>query len=620
MKIKKLLAVMLVLVLLATLAFVVVACDKKPTQDVEPEDDEPTKVDMIELQDPDDGVNHNKAIIYVTALFGGGLYNEKTNEAVWDPFRADYDLYAHWEPSSDTIYKFGEILLEYAREMRSAASVILNAMTYRPGTLLYDLSLDQDGNGLNPDVVPANYKPRYAKDGMRMHCYYGAIGIYQNFMLNARKTFGDEYDCVMFNQDWRKSPADSAAVLEEFINRLGYEHIIFMSHSMGGPVVNSYLARSQENRDKVKLYMAFAPATLGSFDAFGAMTCPSDYLGSFLTTFGFDFDYIFQGTSVISYFGKGYIEILLKRIEDFFNNNVGMMALCPSYEFLSSPQCGKDSEGGLFVDGVKYGVPDDPDDPASVEAAKQKLYDFYNTLNWAIYYDIEDVLDENGKPVKDEKGFEQKIYHLIHYTDGETLEDGSVVRIVNGEDIKKGLVEVANFNAVKDVLVNCDSICYEKGGVLTVQTDVNGNPICVNKNGDRIKYGAARLRTYYEGLYVDGDIAMSKVNSYYFVGLDIKSTITGIRMTTKSVDENGYKQYSCTVVHDDVAKAGEEGWIGGDGMVCYYASLAGEDIEALRESGHLIEFPNFWHADVGGAWPILGEYVYKYIGELVAEE
>ena len=74
MKIKKLLAVMLVLVLLATLAFVVVACDKKPTQDVEPEDDEPTKVDMIELQDPDDGVNHNKSIIYVTALFGGGLF------------------------------------------------------------------------------------------------------------------------------------------------------------------------------------------------------------------------------------------------------------------------------------------------------------------------------------------------------------------------------------------------------------------------------------------------------------------------------------------------------------------------------------------------------------------
>ena len=622
MKLKRILAIILVLVIAASTVAVFVACNKKDgdSQDIVIIDDDDDRiVDKIEQLDPDDGVKHKKAIIYVTALFGGGLYNEKTNEAVWDPFRADYDLYDHWAPSENTIYKFAEILLEYAKEMDSAAMTIVKAMSYRPGTLLYDLSLDQDGNGLNPDVVPANYKPRY-KNNLRMHCYYGAIGIYQNFMINARKTFGDEYDCYMFNQDWRKSPGDSGKALEEFINENGWEEVVLMSHSMGGPVVNSYLARSQENRDKVKLYMAFAPATLGSFDAFGAMTCPSDYLGSFLTTFGFDFDYIFQGTSVISYFGKGYIEILLKRIEDFFNNNVGMMALCPSYEFLSSPQCSGESVGGLWVDGYRYGQPTDPDDPASVETAKQELYDFYNTLQWAIYYDIEDVLDENGKPVKDEKGFEQKIYHLIHYTDGETLEDGSVVRIVNGEDIKKGLVEVANFNAVKDVLVNCDSICYEKGGVLTVQTDVNGNPICVNKNGDRIKYGAARLRTYYEGLYVDGDIAMSKVNSYYFVGLDIKSTITGIRMTTKSVDENGYKQYSCTVVHDDVAKAGEEGWIGGDGMVCYYASLAGEDIEALRESGHLIEFPNFWHADVGGAWPILGEYVYKYIGELVAEE
>ena len=615
MKIKKLLAVMLVLVLLATLAFVVVACDKKPTQDVEPEDDEPTKVDMIELQDPDDGVNHNKAIIYVTALFGGGLYNEKTNEAVWDPFRADYDLYDHWAPSENTIYKFAEILLEYAKEMDSAAMTIVKAMSYRPGTLLYDLSLDQDGNGLNPDVVPANYKPRYAKDNMRMHCYYGAIGIYQNFMLNARKTFGDEYDCVMFNQDWRKSPADSAKALEEFINENGWDQVVLRSHSMGGPVVNSYLARSQANRDKVQLYMAFAPATLGSFDAFGAMTCPSDYLGSFLTTFGFDFDYIFQGTSLISYFGKGYIDILLARIEDFFNNNVGMMALCPSYEFLSSPQCSGESVGGLWVDGVRYGVPEDPNDPASVEEAKQKLYDFYNTLRWAIYYDIEDVLDENGNHVKDEKGFDQKIYHLIHYTDGDVLEDGSVVRIVNGMDIKNGVVAVTNLDIVRDNLVFCDTVCYEKAGQLTVQLDVNDNPICVNKRGDRIKYGAARLRTYYDGLYVDGEIAMSYVNSYYFVGLDIKSTITGIRMTTDSINEHGYAEYSCTVVHDDLAEAGEDGWIGGDGMVCYYASLAGQDADYLRDQRRLIELPNFWHADVGGCWIILGEYVMSLISK-----
>jgi|GEM_PF-807961 len=618
MKTKRILTIFLVLLLVAALLATFVACANKSADPNESEiidDDDEKIVDKIEMADPDDGVKHKKAIIYVTALFGGGLYNTKTLEPVWDPFRADYDLYDHWAPSENTIYKFTEILLEYAKEMDSAATTIVKAMSYRPGTLLYDLSLDQDGNGLNKDVVPANYKPRY-KNNLRMHCYYGAVGIYQNFMINSRKAFGDEYDCYMFNQDWRKSPGDSGKALEEFINENGWEEVVLMSHSMGGPVVNSYLARSQANRDKVKLYMAFAPATLGSFDAFGAMTCPSDYLGSFLTTFGFDFDYIFKGTSVVSAFGKGYIEILLKRIEDFFNNNVGMMALCPSYEFLSSPQCAEGSEGGLFVDGVKLGVPEDPNDPASVEAAKSALYEFYNTLNWAIYYDIEDVLDEKGKPVKDEKGFEKKIYHLIHYTDGETLEDGNVVRIVNGEDIKNGLVTVSNFDAVRENLVYCDCVCYEKGGALTVQTDVNGNPICVNKNGDRIKYGAARLRTYYDNLYVDGEIAMSKVNSYWFVGLDIKSSITGIRMTTKSVDENGYKQYSCEVVHDDVAKAGEEGWIGGDGMVCYYASLAGQDPDELREAGRLIELPNFWHADVGGAWPILGEYVYKYIGEI----
>ena len=120
MKFKKLLAIFLALVIAATVAFALVACDKKSPEEAAHEEEEPEIVDWIEQQDPDDGVNHNKAIIYVTALFGGGLYNDKTNEAVWDPFRADYDLYDHWAPSENTIYKFAEILLEYAKEMDSA--------------------------------------------------------------------------------------------------------------------------------------------------------------------------------------------------------------------------------------------------------------------------------------------------------------------------------------------------------------------------------------------------------------------------------------------------------------------------------------------------------------------
>ena len=287
----------------------------------------------------------------------------------------------------------------------------------------------------------------------------------------------------------------------------------------------------------------------------------------------------------------GVVKNVLDKIGLFFNNNTGMMALCPSFEFINSVQLGdEDSVGGLIVDGKRIGRCEDMSDPEKVEEAKQELYDFYNTLNWALY------VDEDGAP--------------IHYEDGDELEDGSIVRIVNGTT--KGSID-------------CNVICYEKNSQVTLSDDGFGHPICVNKNGDRIKFGAARLKTYYANLYVDGDIAMSKVNSYIFLGTGIQSTNTGCIMTT-AVDANGdpildpktgYPTYNCRLIHDDLAPAGEEGWIGGDGMVCRAASIAGQDEEALKEAGRLIEYENYWHADVGGAWPLLGEDVLRLMDEVI---
>ncbi len=614
------------LVLVLVLSVGLVACNKngssqaQPAQPVVPTPDpEPTVVDLDPNYDPDN--HHSNAIIYVTALFGGGLYNKKTNEPVWDPFYTEFDLYDHWAPQSSTIYDFAGVLGEFSAEMGDALTTILNALSFKEGTLLYDMTLNQDGNGYNPDVVAANINADFEKpvdiDGIPLHCYYGAVAIYKKFITETRSQlidkYGYDYDCLMFNQDFRKSPADSAAELEEFINSRGYQKVIFMSHSMGGPVVNSYLGRSQTNRDKVQLYMAFAPATLGSFDAFGAMQCPKDYLGAFLTTFGFDFQ------DLLSQYG-GIVGNMLAVIEQFFNNSSGMMALCPSYEFLNSVQLAGDSAGGLIVDGKKIGLCEDPSDPEAVEAAKTELYDFYNTLKWAIY--LQDKVDEDGKVVKDASG--NVIQVPIHYEDGEELADGSIVHILAGKELMDGTISADNLSAVAARLVDCNTLALEKDGKIMIQVDVNGNPVLLNKLGDRVKYGAGRLKTYYSRLFVDGNIAMSPengLNSYVFLGTNIKSTNTGCAMTTvvdgdgnPVLDKNtGYPTYSCKLIHDDLAPVGEEGWIGGDGMVCTYASLAGMDKDMLDEMGHLIVKPDYWHADVGGAWPLLGEDVLRLI-------
>ncbi len=607
------------LVLVLALSVGLVACDKKdssqstPVQPVRPVDVDPvpTVVDLDPNYDPDN--HHSNAIIYVTALFGGGLYNKETNEPVWDPFVTEFDLYDHWAPTSPTIYDFSGVLSEFSEEMGNAFTTIMDALSFEEGTLLYDMTLDQDGNGLNPNVVAANINSNFEKpvdiNGAPLHCYYGAVAIYKKFITETRSQlidkYGYDYDCLMFNQDFRKSPADSAAELEEFINSRGYQKVIFMSHSMGGPVVNSYLGRSKANRDKVELYMAFAPATLGSFDAFGAMTCPKDYLAAFLTTFGFNLEQTLADGGIVG----GLVKSILDKIGIFFNNSSGMMALCPSYEFLNSVQLAGDSAGGLIVDGKKIGLCEDPSDPAAVEAAKNELYDFYNTLNWAVY------VDEDGKN--------------IHYEEGQELEDGSIVRILSGKELMDGTASADNLGAVSARLVDCNTLALEKDGKVTIQVDVNGNPVLLNKLGDRIKYGAGRLKTYYSRLFVDGNIAMSPendINSYVFLGTNIPSTNTGCIMTTvvdkegnPVLDENtGYPMYSCKLIHDDLAPVGEEGWIGGDGMVCTYASLAGMDKDALDEAGRLIVKPDYWHADVGGAWPLLGADVLRLIDEVLS--
>ena len=213
----------LALVVILSLSIVLVSCNKKDTPDPTPVTPTPPTPTPVVDPDPGDGTpEHDKAIIYVTALFGGGLYNEETLEPVWDPFNTEFDLYEHWAPQSSTIYDFSGVLGEFSEEMGDAFTMIMDALSYKEGTLLYDMSLDQDGNGLNPDVVPANDKP-VDTHGVRLHCYYGAVAIYKQFILNTREQFGDEYDCIMFNQDWRKSPGDSGKVLEDFINEKGYK-------------------------------------------------------------------------------------------------------------------------------------------------------------------------------------------------------------------------------------------------------------------------------------------------------------------------------------------------------------------------------------------------------------
>ncbi len=313
---------------------------------------------------------NTKAIIYVTALFSGGLYDSNTNQAVWEPFPGDIDPYAFADENG--AFDFEAIIEEIDKQspgfLKEALSLVLKVLGYKPGTLLYDLSLDADGNSNNPAIIPAN-----DKEG-EMDIYYGVFGIYRLIINKLKERYANQgYDIKMFNYDWRYSPADGGAKLEEYINDAGYEEVIILSQSMGGPVTNSYLARSQSNRDKVKLYLSYCPATLGSFDALAALSDPLGYMEGMLGGFNLDAETMETVKSIAA--------DSIDKIKPFLTNNQGLIALVPSWEFLNSEQYDKNAgEAGIVIDGVAID-------------SKEELYNYYKSCEWA-YYGYDTAADD----------------------------------------------------------------------------------------------------------------------------------------------------------------------------------------------------------------------------------
>ncbi len=357
MKAKRIIVTLMVVCLLSSTLFAIVACNN------------------------DEDNWKDKAIVYVTALFAGGLYDKETGEAKWEPFKTEVDA---MKVMSGEI-SMDELLELFDDEMSDIIKLAMGAISYTEGSLLWELTLDNDGVGYNQNIVPAL--------DVDMDINYGAFGLYKPFVDNISAEYGDEYDVFVYNQDWRKSPAESAADLEKLLNKRGYDEIIFMSHSMGAPVVNNYLARSEENRNKVKLYMGFAPATLGSFDALAALACPDVYVNNFLE--GMDLSGLPSWINMNKIVG----DILNNPLGDFFRNNQGLMSLVPSWQLISSDQY-SDEYPAITVDGKAI-------------SSKEELYDLYSSMRWAKYL-VPKTYDEINSD-----DYDGLRYHRIVATDGQ---------------------------------------------------------------------------------------------------------------------------------------------------------------------------------------------------------
>ena len=82
-------------------------------------------------------------------------------------------------------------------------------------------------------------------------------------------TYYPQYDIVLYQYDWRKSPAVTANALSNFIDNQGkYDKISFVAHSMGGLVTSSYLAQYPQYRSKIIRNLSINTPYLGAVKVF----------------------------------------------------------------------------------------------------------------------------------------------------------------------------------------------------------------------------------------------------------------------------------------------------------------------------------------------------------------
>lgn len=376
----------IVLLLVIVSAFVFAACDEEKEQ--------PEK----------------KAIIMVTALMSGGLYDSVTDENIWDPLPEGYEMSTVIE---DGIEQFVTRLIADQDEEGNLLIMDLISDYVQPilqkkqdkSNIIWSLSLDQYGASTNPDIKPTN--------GRDDKLYYGVLGAYRSMIEEVDGDFFREYSVDVFNYDWRIDNRTNSRLLEEYINENGYTNVIFMSHSMGGMVVSGYLARSAENRQKVDAYLSYAGAFLGSLDALTYLNDP----WSFLTGMGVTIDGLDAALSdpmvsgVLSGFGldvttETIIDLMDNVATPFLQNMTSVIQLLPTWEYLSSEQYSSDE--GIYLDG-------------QLISSKDELYEYYSTREWSY------LRDSDGNKISDGNGgykLKPAVESLREFHDGLYITDG----------------------------------------------------------------------------------------------------------------------------------------------------------------------------------------------------
>lgn len=193
----------------------------------------------------------DKAMILIPGLMASTLYDTADGSPLWG--------YSRFGNLITQVVKMGNATLA---EKETFATSVVNS-----------LSCDEN----NVPLVKERVGTMSDSDA------YGSFNGMKYIYNILEPLYGEQYDIVVWQYDWRQSNTGSALELERFINYNGYDEVMFFTHSMGGVVVSNYLARREENREKTKLFVPFGCPLLGSMDAVNNLYENQDQSGFMVT-------------------------------------------------------------------------------------------------------------------------------------------------------------------------------------------------------------------------------------------------------------------------------------------------------------------------------------------------
>ncbi len=321
-----------------------------------------------------------RGIVIVTALLSGGLVEVKddgTETVVWDPVPMDEFPIQEVLLPDGSLNISTELVTEILNSFENGILDVLDLVTGEDG-FINALQVDR-----NTGKSVRNIKP--ATSETDSHVKYGVLNVYKQTYDSMVAEYGDEAEVSVFNYDWRLDNVENGRLLEEYINSKGYDEVILTSHSMGGNVVSCYLARSEENRSKVKLYCAYAPSLLGSIDALTYIENPMR-LGDML-----DIDGI---KNMLPSAAAGMVDSIVETVlndvmAEFIRGFTSMYQLFPSPYLMDSAQYSHTgSDYMITIDGKPI-------------ETREELIEFYASRPWAFNEDGEPIYvfqkEANGK-------------------------------------------------------------------------------------------------------------------------------------------------------------------------------------------------------------------------------